>query len=106
MNVRGLMSREFMACHQFPRGIYEQVETGLHPSFRVTLLPSAVSSNAIHFTFMLLLVVVTVLPHTYTYTVYPCKDSRSHVVPACDIASSYYGRRLTLFGDFHFNSKY
>jgi hypothetical protein len=52
--------------NQIPRGIHEQVENGLHPSFRVNLLLSAVSSTAIHFTLMLLLVVVTILTHTHT----------------------------------------
>ena len=76
----------------FPRGIYEQqVEIGLHPSFSVTVLPSGVSSTAIHCALMLLLVVYFI---THTHILYPCEDSRYHAVSACDIASSNYGRGM------------
>jgi hypothetical protein len=41
-----------------------------------------------------------------THTVYPCEDSRSHAIPACDSKLILWQKNVTLFRDFHFNSKY
>jgi len=73
----GLMSREFMA-NQFPRGIYEQVETGLHPSWVTTPLCCLIYCHSLY---TYAVTGYSYCPNTYTHT--QCISLRGFKIPCC-----------------------